>query len=214
MNIVGKARAFVHSLEAHAKKTAWDWRKCPKCGKDDTIRYGTYSVHPWFLDGRHKLAIQRHYCQRCRKTYSEQSSYLVRGSWYAREVHRLGIDFWQHGRTSLRKDAELVRSLLGRQERWLIWRLFAPEPDEAQKCRFSKSTLYRWLDRTGEVAKGTVKGQLEGAKNSGQVGVDGLWARLRGTAEGKVKRVVLVLVDSEPPGIPEPAASRRRHRPR
>ena len=107
MNIVGKARAFVHSLEALAKKTAWDWRKCPKCGKDDTIRYGTYSVNPWFLDGRHKLAIQRHYCQRCRKTYSEQSSYLVRGSWYAREVHRLGIDFWQHGRTSLRKDAEL-----------------------------------------------------------------------------------------------------------
>ena len=48
------------------------------------------------------------------------------------------------------------------------------------------------------MAKGTVKGQLEGAKVSGEVGVDGLWARLRGTARprGRSKRVVLVLVDS------------------
>jgi transposase-like protein len=196
MNIVDRARAFVHSLEALAKKTAWDWRECPKCGKDETIKHGTYTVHPWFLDGRREVVIQRHYCRACRKTYSESSPYLVRGSWYAREVHRYGVDFWQHGRTSLRKGAELVRSLLGHQERWLIWRLFAPEPEAAEKCRFSPSTLYRWLDRAGEVAKGTAKGQLEGAKVSGEVGVDGLWARLRSTAGGKVKRVVLVLVDS------------------
>jgi transposase-like protein len=192
----GKARAFVHSLEALAKKTAWDWRKCPRCGQDDTIRYGTYTVHPWFLDGRREVVIQRHYCRDCRKTYSEASPYLVRGSWYAREVHRYGIDLWQHGRSSLRRVAEFTRSLLGRQERWLIWRIFAPAVAEAEKCRLSPSTLYRWLDRAGETAKGTVKGQLEGAKVSGEVGVDGLWARLRGTAEGEAKRVVLVLVDS------------------
>lgn len=196
MNIVDRAAAFVHSLEALANRTASDWRRCPQCGQDDTIRYGTYIVHPWFLDGRGEVSIQRHYCRTCRKTYSERSPYLVRGSWYAREVHRLGVDFWQHGRTSLRKDAEVIRSLLGHQERWLLWRLFAPEPEEAEKCRLSKSTLYRWLDRAGETAKGTVKGQLEGAKTSGEVGVDGLWVRLRGGAEGKVKRVVLVLVDS------------------
>jgi transposase-like protein len=192
MNIVDRAKAFVHSLEALAKKTAWDWRRCPQCGQDETIKYGTYTVHPWFLDGRREVAIQRHYCRSCRKTYSEQSPYLVRGSWYAREVHRYSVDLWQHGRTSLRKDTELVRSLLGHQERWLFWRLFAPEPEQAKKCRFSPSTLQRWLDRAGETAKGTVKGQLEGAKTSGQVGVDGLWAKLR----GGTKRVVLVLVDS------------------
>jgi hypothetical protein len=134
-------------------------------------------------------------------TYSEQSPYLVRGSWYAREVHRLGIDLWQHGRSSVRRASEFVRSLLGRQERWSIWRLFEPGPPEpelaeARKCRLSASTLQRWLDRAGEVAKGTVKGQLEGAKVSGEIGVDGLWAKLRSTAEGQVKRVVLVLVDS------------------
>lgn len=196
MNIVDKARAFVHSLDALAKKTAWDWRACPKCGQDDTIRHGTYSVHPWFLDGRHEVVIQRHYCRGCRKTYSEQSPYLVRGSWYAREVHRYGVDLYEHGRTSFRRASEFVRSLLGHQERWLIWHLFESEPEDALKCRLSPSTLYRWLDRAGEVAKGTVKGQLEGAKVSGEVGVDGLWAKLRATAEGKVKRVVLVLVDS------------------
>jgi hypothetical protein len=205
MNIVERAKAFVHSLEALANKTAWDWRACPKCGQDDTIRYGTYTTHPWFLDGRREIAIQRHKCNLCSGsaiaggkafTYSESSPYLVRGSWYAREVHRYSVDLWQHGRSSVRRDAEFVRSLLGHQERWLIWRLFEPEPDDTLKCRLSPSTLHRWLDRAGEVAKDTLKGQLEGAKVSGEVGVDGLWARLKGTAEGKVKRVVLVLVDS------------------
>ena len=196
MNIIDRAKSFVHSLEALARKTAWDWRECPRCGKDDTIKHGTYTVHPWFLDGRREVVIQRHYCRDCRRTYSEASPYLVRGSWYAREVHRYGVDLWQHGRGSLRRVAEFTRSLLGHQERWLIWCLFAPEPDEARKCKLSASTLYRWLDRAGESAKGTVKGQLEGAKTSGEVGVDGLWAKLRGGAEGKVKRVVLVLVDS------------------
>lgn len=206
MNIIDKAKAFVHSLEALAKKTAWDWRACPRCGQDDTIKYGTYTVHPWFLDGRRTVVIQRHKCNVCSGravaggktfTYSEQSPYLVRGSWYAREVHRYSVDLWQHGRTSLRRGADFVRSLLGHQERWRIWRLFSPEDsdggsDGRGKCRFSPSTLHRWLDRAGEVAKGTVKGQLEGAKESGEVGVDGLWTRLR----GGTKRVVLVLVDS------------------
>lgn len=211
MNIVDRAKAFVHSLEALAKRTAWDWRACPKCGQDDTIKYGTYTTHPWFLDGRREVVIQRHKCNVCSGsavgggktfTYSEQSPYLVRGSWYAREVHRLGIDLWQHGRSSVRRASEFVRSLLGRQERWLLWRLFESPAEDCDgadgraKCRFSPSTLDRWLDRAGEVAKGTVKGQLEGAKISGEVGVDGLWARLKSTAEGKVKRVVLVLVDS------------------
>jgi hypothetical protein len=209
MNIVDRAKAFVHSLEALAQRTAWDWRACPKCGKDDTIRYGSYTTHPWFLDGRQEVVIQRHKCNVCSGsavgggktfTYSEQSPYLVRGSWYAREVHRLGIDLWQHGRSSVRRTSEFVRSLLGRQERWLLWRLFEPadadHSDGRGKCRLSPSTLDRWLDRAGETAEGTVKGQLEGAKVSGEVGVDGLWARLKGTAEGKVKRVVLVLVDS------------------
>lgn len=210
MNIVDRASAFVHSLEALTKKSAWDWRRCPKCGKADTIKHGTYTTHPWFLDGRREVVIQRHKCNLCSVgcthrravgggktfTYSEQSPYLVRGSWYAREVHRLGIDLWQHGRSSVRRATEFVRSLLGRQERWRIWRLFEPEPAEARKCRLSASTLQRWLDRAGEVAKGTVKGQLEGAKVSGEIGVDGLWAKLKSTAEGQVKRVVLVLVDS------------------
>jgi hypothetical protein len=60
------------------------------------------------------------------------------------------------------------------------------------RCRLSASTLERWIDRAGVEAEETVEGQLEGIASSGQVGVDGLWAKLR----GKAKRIVLVLVDS------------------
>jgi transposase-like protein len=192
MNIIDLAKSFVHSLESLAKKTAWDWRRCPRCSDTLTNKHGHYIVHPWFLDGRREISIQRHYCQSCQKTYSEQSPHLVRGSWYAREVHRYSIDLWLHGRSSIRRSCEFVRSLLGRQERWLLWRLFETAADETLKCRLSASTLERWLDRAGVVATETVAGQLEGIASSGQVGVDGLWAKLK----GKTKRVVLVLVDS------------------
>jgi hypothetical protein len=65
--------------------------------------------------------VQRHYCLSCQKTYSEGSALLVRGSWYGREVHRLALDFWQHGGCSYRRSAEFIRSFLGHQERWLLW---------------------------------------------------------------------------------------------
>ncbi len=197
MNIIQRAHGFVQSLRDLSKRTAWDWRRCPKCGDTDTQRHGTYTIHPWFLDGRREVVVQRHKCNRCSVsgktfTYSEQSPRLVRGGWYSREVRRHSIDWWQHGRSSLRRTAEFVRSFIGRQERWLIWRPLAEEPPEAEQCRLSASTLHRWLDGAGKQAQTTVKGQLAGVPTSGQLGADGLWARLRGGA----KRVVLVLVDS------------------
>lgn len=197
MNIIDRAKAFAKSLQEVANRSAWDWRRCPKCNDTDTIRYGTYTCHPWFLNGRRAVVIQRHKCNRCSAegpacTYSEQSALLVRGSWYAREVHRLSIDFWQHGRSSLRRTAEFVRSILGRQERWLFWRPLDGQAAGAEQCHLGASTVHRWLDGAGRVAEQTVQQQLEGVAASGQVGTDGLWAVLRGRA----KRVVLVLVDS------------------
>ena len=131
------------------------------------------------------MRVQRHKCQRRGAdgktfTYSEQSALLVRGSWYAREVHRFSIDLWQHGRSSLRRTAEFTRSLIARQERWLLWRPLDAEPPEAEECHLAASTLRRWLDGAGKEAQKTVKGQLDGVPSSGQVGADGLWARLRG----------------------------------
>lgn len=52
--------------------------------------------------------------------------------------------------------------------------------------------MHAWLDKAGQVAQRSVAGQLEGIGSSGTVGIDGLWARLRGGA----KRVVLLVVDS------------------
>ncbi len=191
MSIIDRAKAFVQLLHELVAMTAWDWRRCPYCFESLTHKHGHYSRHPWFLDGRREVRVQRHYCERCHKTYSERSALLVRGSWYAREVHRFGIDHWQHVGSSLRRSAELVRSLLGRQERWLYWRPLDQDPLADRRCHLSASTLWRWLDQAGEEARGTVRGQLRGAGFSGQVGVDGLWARLRGRA----KRVVLLLTD-------------------
>ena len=114
---------------------------------------------------------------------------LVGGSWYAREVHRAAIDYWQFGGNSLRRTVELLCAHISHQGRWLIWRPLDPEPSE--QCHLASSTVHRWLDGAGKVAERTVAGQLEGVPSSGQMGTDGLWAVLRGRA----KRVVLALVD-------------------
>lgn len=193
MNIIDRAKAFVQSLRDLAHRSAWDWRRCPYCGDCLTHKHGTYIRRPWFLDGRRIVRVQRHFCQHCRRTYSERSALLIRGGWYAREVRRLGIDHWRHAGSSLRRTAEMVRSWLGRQERWLLWRPLDSAPPEREHCHLSASSVHRWLDGAGKAAQASVPGQLTGVPCSGQVGVDGLWARLRRGA----KRVVLALVDSQ-----------------
>ena len=186
------AGQFVQGLRALAGRTAWDWRRCPYCGDTLTCKWGSYHRRPWTFAGRQLVRVPRHRCERCRRTYSERSAWLVRGSWYAREVHRGAIDYWQHGSTSLRRTAELLRSWLGRQERWLLWRPLDEAPAAATRCYLSASTVHRWLDRAGRTARAQAVGQLAGVPTSGQLGTDGLWARLRGGA----KRVVLLLTDS------------------
>ncbi len=189
MTIVERGRAFVRGLRAIAERTAWEWRRCPHCGGDQTCKHGSYTRQPWFLAGRQAVRVQRHRCSPCRRTYSEQSALLVRGGWYAREVRRCAIDQWQHGGSSLRRTAEWLRSWLGQQERWRLWRPLEEETPE--RCHLAASTIQWWLDGAGRAAQMTIRDQLAGARFSGQLGTDGLWARLRG--EGRA--VVLVLVD-------------------
>lgn len=191
MNIIERGRAHLQSLIALAKRTVWDWKQCPNCGSTRTSCWGTYGRNPWFLgQGRREIRIQRHMCYQCGHTYSEQSALLVRGSWYARDVHRCALDHWQHLGTSLRRTAETVRSWLGRQERWLLWRPLDAAPNE--RCHLSASTVHRWLDGAGKNAQASVEGQLSGIGQTQAVGTDGLWAKLK----GKAQRVVLLVVDS------------------
>ena len=192
MNIIEHGRAFIQSLRDLASRSAWEWRCCPYCGDTLSSKWGSYTRHPWCLEGRQAIRVQRHRCEGCRRTYSEQSALLVRGSWYAREVHRAAIDHWQHVGSSVRRSAEWLRSLLGRQERWQLWRHLDPAPADSEQCHLSASTVERWLDRAGIVAQSTVTEQLADVPCSGQVGVDGLWVKLRKGAKG----VVLALVDS------------------
>lgn len=184
MNIVERARAFVHGLWHVANRSAWDWRRCPHCEQTQTCKHGTYMRRPWLLTGRHEVAVQRHRCYGCRRTYSETSALLVRGGWYAREVRRCAIDHWQHGGSSLRRTAEILRSWLGRQERWLLWCPVFVRPIEQAECHLSASSIQRWLDRVAD--------HLAAIPTGRTVGTDGLWARLR----GKTTKVVLALGDS------------------
>ena len=102
----------------------------------------------------------------------------------------LTTSHWQHGGLSLRRTAELLRSWLGRQERWRLWR---PLDDTVgERCYLAASTVQRWLDGAGRMAQASVAGQLQGIGATQVLGTDGLWARLC----GRVRRVVLLVVDS------------------
>jgi Transposase, Mutator family len=192
MNIIERARTFRQGLQALAGRSAVAWRRCPYCGDTLTCKWGSYVRRPWTFAGRQAVRVGRHRCLRCRRTYSEPSAWLVRGSWYAREVHRRAIDAWQHEGTSLRRVAEGLRSWLGRQERWLLWRPLEAAPPRTAQCLLSASTVHRWLDQAGQRARRQAVGQLAGVPTSGQLLTDGLWARLRGGA----RRVVLLVTDS------------------
>jgi transposase-like protein len=191
MNIIERGRAHLQSLVALARRTVWDWKRCPTCGGTRTSRWGSYPRHPWFLaGGRQAVRVQRHKCYVCDQTYSEQSAFLVRGSWYARDVHRCAVDHWQHGGTSLRRTAEYLRSWLGHQERWLLWRPL--DHESGAHCSLAASTVHRWLDGAGKQAQASVDGQLAGIAHTQAAGTDGLWAKLK----GKAQCVVLLGVDS------------------
>lgn len=192
MNIIERGKQFLQSLNKLAQRTLWDWKECPHCGGMDTIKNGSYTRKPWFLDGRKEVRVQRHQCKDCSKTYSEQSPLLKRGSWYAREVHRSAVDYWLHLGTSLRRTAEVLRSWMGKQERYLFWKPLEAAPLDSECCHLSASTVHRWLDQAGIKAEESVEGQLAGIVDTTSAGVDGLWAKLQGGG----KRVVLMLTDS------------------
>ena len=173
MNILARGLAFLQSLGEVVSRSAWEWRRCPRCGDTLTCKWGSYTRHPWFLGGRQQVRVQRHRCEGCQRTYSEQSSLLVQGSWYGREVHRAAIDHWQHLGASVRRTAEVMRSWLGRQERWLLWRPLDPTPPADEQCYLGASTVHRWLDEAGKVAQRAVPGYLGGIPSSGQMGTDG-----------------------------------------
>ncbi len=192
MNMIERGRVFAQSLQELAERSLWDWHRCPHCGGSWTIKNGSYQRRPWTLEGRRVVRVQRHLCQGCGKSYAEDAPWLVRGSWYGREVHRCAVDHWVHLRGSLRRIAEELRSWMGRQERWWLWRMWEAGVEGGESCYLSASSIHRWLDGAGRKAEEGISGEWAGVWHSGQFGTDGLWARLR----QKGKKVVLVLVDT------------------
>ena len=193
MTIIERGRRFVQRLRGLSNRTPWEERQCPGCRGHDTWKHGRYERRPWTLAGRQTVVMQRYVCRRCRRTFTPEVAAVERRRRYGRDVRRLAIDHWQHVGSSARRTAELVRSLIGQQERWRIWRPWEPaaDPDGDGRCPLSGSTVARWLDDAGQRAAATLRRQLAGVPQSGQVGADGLWAKLA----GKRKAVVLLLID-------------------
>lgn len=192
MDIVTRARAFVESLHRLAQCRDREWRQCPVCGSRQVHRHGSYTRHPWTLEGRIRRPVQRYQCQACKATHSESFADLAPGRWYTRSVQRYAIDGWLHLGSSLRRVAEWVRSVVGKQERWQIWHPLSPSMAEAERCHLGHSTVGRWLNEAGIRAESQVKGMYNEVPCSGQLGADGLWVRLR----GGTARVLLMLRDS------------------
>jgi len=190
VNIVERGREFAKRLRELAGRSVWDWKQCPHCGSRVTIKNGWYARHPWSLKGRETVRVQRHLCRECQRTYAEASPWLVARSWYTRGVQRAAIDHWQHLGTSLRRTAEVLRSWLGHQERWRLWRPLDAVPRE--RCRLAASTVQRWVDRAGARAVESIPKQLAGIEVAEELGTDGLWAKLKDQAV----RVVLMTVNS------------------
>jgi transposase-like protein len=188
--MIERGHEFVQRLRGLAQRSATDWRECPRCGSAQTVKNGSYKRRPQRFIERQEVRVQRHLCHGCGQTYSEKSPDLVARSWYGREVHRMAVDHWVHMRCSLRRTAEVLRSLMGHQERWLIWRWWAKDEETRAPCYLSASTIQRWVVRAGEQAGSP--GQWQKVANSGQFGTDGLWARLVAGA----KRVVLMMADT------------------
>ena len=126
---------------------------------------------------------------RLRKASAEQSALLVRGSWYAREVHRRAVDHWQHGRMSLRRTAEYAL-WLGRQERWRLWSPVDTAPPGAA-CYLAASTVHRWLDAPAWRRRPACPGNCRTLRRVPS------WGRMAvGAAAGWRHPVVLLLADS------------------
>lgn len=206
MNIIERGRAFAKHLRELAARGVWDGKQCPHCGSRVTIKNGSYTRHPWGFEGRATVRVQRHLCHTCGKSYSESSPLLVRGSWYSREVHRAAVDHWLHLGTSLRRTAEVLRSWIGHQERWQLWR--PGDTSRRERCPLAASTVQRWLDRAGQRAVDSVPDQLAGIGETQELGTDGLWARLK----DQVVRVVLMTVDSVSGLLYPPVVARNEER--
>lgn len=191
MTIMERGRAFLQWVRGLVRRTPWDERQCPTCRGHDTWKHGRYRRRPWTLEGRQTVSMQRYWCRRCRRTFTPDLALVAPRCWYGRDVRRCAIDLWQHGGSSLRRTAAWVRSLVGQQERWQIWRPWAAPPPATARCRLHASTVDRWLDDAGRRAAQVVHRSLADVPTSGQVGADGLWAKLRGGATA----VVLLLTD-------------------
>ena len=165
MNIIARADQFRQRLFGIRDLSTYDWKCCPHCGSEGTDCNGGYHRHPYTEGGRIDVYVQCHICKACRRSYYETDASLIKGSHYSRSVHRMAIDHCVHFGSSVRKTAELLRSLVGHQERWRLWNPLSKDEPRVP-CTLAPSTIQRWLDRAGAAAEKSIPGQAGGARLS------------------------------------------------
>ncbi|HET8645027.1 MAG TPA: hypothetical protein VFO85_06035, partial [Vicinamibacteria bacterium] len=147
MNMVERGHGWLQPLRGLAQRTPFDERQCPHCRKHTRHKHDTDQRHPWTLTGRQTMAVPRSWRPRCRRSFVLTSPAVAPRRWYGRDVQRAAIDHCWHMGSALRRTATWWRSILGRQERWQLWRPTDPAPiPPAARCRRGASTVHRWLD--------------------------------------------------------------------
>ncbi len=146
MNMVQRGREFVQSL-----LQGGDPRQCPYCGYRMTKKHGHYTRTVRLLGGAQQVDVPRHWCHRCRKTYSVTDRRWVRSARYGREVQRKALDLYFYVGASWRQATEWLRGEvvpgLGRSQHWQPWQPVAA-PNQAG-AHLSHVSLWRWGQQAG-----------------------------------------------------------------
>lgn len=141
MNILQRGVRFVELL-----RSADDGRRCVHCGYRITKKHGRYVRTVRLLGGAQRVAVQRYWCHRCRRSYAARDRRWARGMRYGREVHRKALDMYFHVGASLRCVAEWLRGEVapgaGRSRHWRPWTGSA-DPDQPG-ARLSHVSIWRW----------------------------------------------------------------------
>lgn len=98
MNIIERGKQFVQQLRELAGRSAWDWRRCPRCGSRDTSKNGGRKVHP---------SNQSPFNERIPSTPRSLSAWGFHQSWLIRVAGTTSSYAWQTA--ALRASQEIHR---------------------------------------------------------------------------------------------------------
>ena len=191
MNIIARGLAFLQWLVSLSQRSAWDWRRCPQCGSTVTCKWGRYRAPArGFWRGGSGSGCSAIAARRAARPIRSSRRCWCGAVGMPGKCIAVRLIIGSTWAPSLRRTAEVLRSWLGHQERWLLWRPLDAEPASAAIWRPARC-IAGWMGRARR-PKRAWTGNSAALAQTQAVGTDGLWAKLKGQAQ----RVVLLVVDS------------------